>query len=70
MTFQKKDQIRPAVLKQLSAKAFSVYAQADPLDIYQKNDYFYLRGMFEADEMTFKEMEQFFCDIADALGYQ
>jgi len=69
MTFNNKDRARPAVLKRLSPKAYSVYAQADPLEIYQKDDLFYLRGMFEADEMTFEEMEKFFCDIADALGY-
>lgn len=70
MTFQQKDRVRPAVLKKLSAKAFSVYADADPLDVYQKGDVFFLRGMFEADDMTFEEMEQFFCDIADAMGYK
>lgn len=70
MTFQQKDRARPAVLKKLSAKAFSVYTDAEPLEIYQKNDMFYLRGMFEADDMTFEEMEQFFCDIADAMGYK
>ena len=69
MTFNNKDRARPAVLKRLSPKAYSVYAQADPLEIYQKDALFYLRGMFEADEMTFEEMEKFFCDIADALGY-
>ena len=69
MTFNNRDKVRPAVLKRLSNKAFSVYSQADPLEIYQKDDLFYLRGMFEADEMTFEEMEQFFCDIADAMGY-
>ena len=69
MTFQQKDRVRPTVLKKLSAKAFSVYANAEPLEIYQKNDVFYLRGMFEADDMTFEEMEQFFCDIADVMGY-
>lgn len=69
MTFNNKDKARPAVLKRLSNKAFSVYSEADPLEIYQKNDLFYLRGMFEADEMTFEELEKFFCDIADALGH-
>ena len=69
MIFNNKDRVRPAVLKRLSPKAYSVYAQSDPLDIYQKDELFYLRGMLEADEMTFAEMEQFFCDIADALGY-
>ena len=69
MTFNNKDRARPAVLKRLSPRAFSVYAQAEPLEIYQKDDLFYLRGMFEADEMTFSEMEKFFVDIADALGY-
>ena len=69
MIFNNKDRVRPAVLKRLSPKAYSVYAQSDPLDIYQKDELFYLRGMLEADEMTFTEMEQFFCDIADALGY-
>ena len=29
---------------------------------------FYVRGTFEADEMTFDEMDRFFCDIADAMG--
>lgn len=70
MTFQQKDRVRPAVLKRLSSKAFAVYADADPLEIYQKGDIFFLRGMFEADEMTFEEMEQFFCDIADAMGHK
>ena len=69
MTFNNKDRVRPALLKRLSPKAFSVYAEADPLDIYQKDELFYLRGIFEADEMTFAEMEKFFCDIADAMGY-
>lgn len=70
MTFQQKDRVRPAVLKKLSEKAFSVYADADPLEVYQKGEVFFLRGMFEADDMTFEEMEQFFCDIADAMGYK
>ena len=70
MTFHNKDRVRPVVLKRLSNKAFSVYSNADPLDIYQKDDRFYLRGMFEADDMTFEEMETFFSDIADALGYR
>ena len=70
MNFNNKDRVRPALLKRLSPRAFSVYAQADPLDIYQKDELFYLRGIFEADEMTFAEMEKFFCDIADAMGYR
>ena len=70
MTFNNKDRARPALLKRLSPKAFSVYADSDPLDVYYKDDRFYLRGMFEADEMSFEEMEKFFCDIADALGYR
>ena len=70
MTFNNKDRVRPAVLKKLSNKAFFVYSNADPLEIYHRDDLFYLRGMFEADEMTFEEMERFFCEVADALGYQ
>lgn len=70
MTFNKKDRVRPTVLKRLSPRAFSVYADADPLEVYQKDELFYLRGIFEADEMTFEEMEKFFCDIADALGFR
>ena len=69
MTFTNKDRARPAVLKRLSPRACAAYVQADPLEIYQKDDLFYLRGMFEADEMTFEEMDKFFADIADALGY-
>lgn len=70
MEFTQKDRVRPAVLKRLSEKAFAVYADADPLEVYQKDALFYLRGMFQADEMTFEEMDQFFCEIADALGYR
>lgn len=70
LNFTQKDRVRPVVLKRLSEKAFAVYADADPLEVYQKDERFYLRGMFEADEMTFEELDQFFCDVADALGYR
>lgn len=70
MLFGNKDRIRMSDLKRLSAKAYQVYAQADPLEIYCKDGTYYLRGMFEADDMTFDEMEQFFSNIADALGYK
>ena len=69
MTFHNKEKARPAVLKKLSDKAFSVYSWADPLEVYQRGELFYLRGMFQADEMTLEELDKFFCDIADALGH-
>ena len=69
MTFTDKDKVAPKLLKRLSNKAFSIYAEYDPLSIYCRNDLYYLRGVFEADDMTFEEVDQFFCEIADALGY-
>lgn len=70
MTFSVRDKVHPKVLRQLSDKAFSVYSAYEPLDVYQRNELYYLRGVFEADEMTFEELDKFFCDIADALGYR
>lgn len=69
MTFSAKDKIHPKQLRRLSTKAFSIYAEYEPLDIYCANELYYLRGVFEADEMTFQELDQFFCQIADALGH-
>lgn len=68
MNFTAKDKVHPKVLRRLSSKAFSVYAEYEPLDIYCVNELYYLRGVFQADEMTFAEMDKFFSDIADALG--
>lgn len=68
MTFTNRDKASPAALKRLSDKAFSVYAEYDPIDIYYREGLYYLRGVFEADEMTFEELDKFFCDIADAMG--
>jgi len=68
MTFTNRDKASPAVLKRLSDRAFSVYAEYDPVDIYFKEGKYYLRGVFEADEMTFEEMDKFFSDIAVAMG--
>ena len=68
LSFTNRDKASPAVLKRLSDKAFSVYAAYDPIDIYFKEGKYYLRGVFEADEMTFEEMDKFFSDVADALG--
>ena len=68
LTFTNRDKASPAVLKRLSDKAFSVYAAYDPIDIYYKDGAYYLRGMFEADAMTFEEMDKLFSDVADALG--
>ena len=68
ITFTAKDKVHPKTLRRLSDKAFSVYAEYEPLDIYCKEELYYLRGIFEADEMTFSEMDKFFCDIADAMG--
>lgn len=68
MTFTNRDKASPAALKRLSDKAFSVYAAYDPIDIYYKDGQYYLRGVFEADEMTFEELDKFFSDIADAMG--
>ena len=69
MHFTNRDKASPVALKRLSDKAFSVYAEYDPIDIYFKDGLYYLRGMFEADEMTFEEMDKFFADIADAMGH-
>ena len=52
----------------LGDATFSVYASFDPVDIYFKDGLYYLRGVFEADEMTFEELDKFFSDIADAMG--
>lgn len=68
MTFTNRDKASPAALKRLSDKAFSVYAEYDPIDIYYKEGLYYLRGVFDADEMTFEELDKFFSDIADAMG--
>ena len=68
MNFTNRDKASPAVLKKLSDAAFSVYAEYDPIDIYFKEGKYYLRGVFEADEMTFEEMDKFFSDIAAAMG--
>ena len=68
MTFTKRDKASPAALKRLSDKAFSIYAEYDPIDIYFKEGKYYLRGVFEADEMSFEEMDKFFSDIADAMS--
>ena len=68
MNFTSKDKVHPKTLRRLSPKAFSVYAEYDPVEIYCVNELYYLRGVFEADEMTFAELDQFFSDIADALG--
>ena len=69
MNFTNKDKVHPKTLRRLSAKACSVYAAYDPVEIYCVNDKYYLRGIFEADEMTFEELDKFFSDIADALGH-
>lgn len=68
MNFTNRDKASPAALKRLSDNAFSVYAAYDPIDIYFKEGKYYLRGVFEADEMTFEELDKFFSDIADAMG--
>lgn len=68
MTFTNRDKASPAALKRLSDKAFSVYAEYDPIDIYYKEGLYYLRGVFDADEMTFEELDKFFSDIAEAMG--
>ena len=68
MTFTNREKASPAALKRLSDKAFSVYAEYDPIDIYFKEGKYYLRGVFEADQMTFEELDKFFSDIADAMG--
>lgn len=68
MTFSAKDKVHPKALRRLSSRAYSVYAEYDPVEIYCVNEQYYLRGVFEADEMTFEELDKFFCDIADALG--
>ena len=55
-------------LRNLSDKAKAVYNAVDSVEVYQREGMFYVRGIFEADEMTFEEFDQFFCDIADALN--
>ena len=68
MNFTNRDKASPAALKRLSDRAFSVYAEYDPIDIYFKDGLYYLRGVFEADDMTFEDMDKFFSDIAAAMG--
>ena len=68
MNFTSKDKVHPKMLRRLSPKAFSVYAEYDPVEIYCVNEQYYLRGVFEADEMTFEELDKFFSDIAEAMG--
>lgn len=69
MNFTARDKAHPKVLRRLSAKAYSVYTAYDPVEIYCLNERYYLRGVFEADEMTFEELDKFFSDIADALEH-
>ena len=68
MNFTNRDKAHHSVLKRLSNAAYSVYAQYDPVEIYCKDGKYYLRGIFEADDMTFEEMDKFFSDIAAAMG--
>ena len=68
VSFTAKDKVPPKTLRRLSEKAFSVYAEYDPVEVYCVNGQYYLRGVFEADEMTFEELDKFFSDIADAMG--
>lgn len=67
--------------RRLSKKAFTLYSNADPLDIYELDVYnsekeenekrYYIRGMIDADDMTFEELQQTLEDCADALeGYE
>lgn len=55
-------------IRTLSDKAKAVYNAVDLLEVYKREDKFYVRGTFEADEMTFEEFDEFFCEIADALN--
>lgn len=55
-------------IRSLSDQAKAVYQYADMLEIYQRADKFYVRGTFEGDDMTFAELDEFFCQIGDALG--
>ena len=54
-------------LRRLSKKAFQVCCDYDPLSIYEREGKYYTRGIFEADDLSFEELDCFFCDIADAM---
>lgn len=52
-------------LRGLSDKAYEVYSGIDPLDVYEVDNKFYLRGALEYDELSLEELDQLFCDMAD-----
>lgn len=66
--------------RNLSAKADEIYSASDPLDVYEvserlytgdeytgcKNTYF-VRGIIDADELTFEELNELFEDFADEM---
>ncbi len=66
--FSQRDKASPAALRKLSDRAFAAYAAFDPVEVYFRDGKYYLRGVLEADEMTFEEMDKFLSDVADALG--
>jgi hypothetical protein len=55
-------------IRNLSDKAKAVYNAMDFVEVYQREDKFYVRGILEADDMTFEEFDEFFCEIAAALN--
>ena len=54
-------------LRRLSQKAFQVCSDYSPLSVYEREGKYYTRGIFEADDLTFEELDRFFCDIADTM---
>ena len=54
-------------VRRLSQKAFQIYSDYSPLSIYEREEKYYTRGVFEADDLTFEELDRFLCDIADAM---
>ena len=55
-------------LRKLSQKAFQVCSDYIPLSVYDREGKYYTRGIFEADDLTFEELDRFFCDITDAMN--
>lgn len=66
MKFNNSNKLKAEItLRGLSDKAYEVYSDISPLDVYEVDNKFYLRGALEYDELSLEELEQLFCDMAD-----
>ena len=50
-------------IRRLSAKAFKIYSETDPLDVYERDDLLYVRGCIVADGITLDKLEQMLVDL-------